>query len=140
MGSAELGDVFWEGRGRYVLRASPKRPISLDRYAPGGRTRVDQIERAVRTGIREQPRALADDHGIDDKVELVDQVIGEQPSEEDAAAGHEQVAPLLRFQITDGHGDVAGEGSRARPLGSVRVVDATYLVRSFNAEPIVLVA
>src|SRR2546427_12266573 len=116
MESAELGDVFWEGRGRYVLRAPPKRPISLNGYAPGGRTRVDQTERAVGTGIREQPRALADDHGIDDEVELVDQVIGEQPSEEDTAAGHKQVALLLRLQITDGQGDVARQDSRARPL------------------------
>src|SRR5438046_7510569 len=116
MESAELRDVFWEGRGRYVLWASPKRPISLNGYAPGGRARFDQIERAVRTGIREQPRALADDHGIDDEVELVDQVIGEQPSEKDTAAGHNHVAVLLRFQITDGHGDVARQDSRARPL------------------------
>src|SRR5436309_14265328 len=116
MGSAELGDVFGEGRGGYVLRAPPKGPISLNRYAPGGRTRVDQIQRAVRTGIREEPRALAYDHGIDDEVELVNQVIGEQPSEEDAAAGHKQVALLLRLQITDGHGDVARQDSRARPL------------------------
>jgi hypothetical protein len=132
--------VFWEGRGRYVLRASPKRPISLNRYALGGSTRVDQIERAVRTGVREQPRALADDHGIDDKVELVDQVIGEQPSEEDTAAGHKQVALLLRFRSR-----MATAMSPVRAVvpvhcGSVRVVDATYLVRSFNAEPIVLVA
>src|SRR5437870_4094497 len=115
MRSAELRDVFWEGRGRYVLRAPPKRPISLNRYAPRGRTRVDQIERAVRTGIREEPRALADDHGIDDEVELVDQVSGEQPSEEDTAAGHKQVALLLRLQITDGQGDVARQDSRPRP-------------------------
>ena len=80
IGSAQLVDVFWEGRGRYVLRASPKRPISLNGYAPGGSTCADQLESTVRTGIREQPRALADDHGIDDEVELVDQVIGEQPS------------------------------------------------------------
>src|SRR5438046_805161 len=116
MESAELRDVFWEGRGRYVLWASPKRPISLNGYAPGGRARFDQIERAVRSGIREMPRALADDHGIDDEVELVDQVIGEQPSEKDTAAGHNHVAVLLRFQITDGHGDVARQDSRARPL------------------------
>src|SRR5438874_9639193 len=116
MGSAELGDVFGEGRGGYVLRAPPKRPISLNRYAPGGRTRVDQIQRAVRTGIREEPRALAYDHGIDDEVELVNQVIGEQPSWEDTAAGHKQVALLLRLQITDGQGDVARQDSRARPL------------------------
>src|SRR5437867_9604113 len=116
MRSAEVRGVFWEGRARYVRRAQPKRTISLNRYAPGGRTRVDQIERAVRTGIREEPRALADDHGIDDEVELVDQVIGEQPSEEDTAAGHKQVALLLRLQITDGQGDVARQDSRARPL------------------------
>src|SRR5437879_11287853 len=116
MRSAELRDVFWEGKRRDELRAAPKPPIGLNRYAPGGSTRVDHIERTVRTGVREQPRALADDHGIDDEVELVDQVIGEQPSEEDTAAGHKQVALLLRLQITDGQGDVARQDSRARPL------------------------
>ena len=92
--AAQLSDVLWEGRGRYVLRAPPKRPVSLNGYAAGGSTRADQIERAVRAGIWEQPRALADDQGIDEDVELIDQVIGEQPSEEDTAAGHKQGRPL----------------------------------------------
>src|SRR5207237_6785972 len=74
------------GRGRCVLRA-PSRPISLDGYAPGSGPRGDQIERDVRTGIGEQPYALADDDGISEQVELIDQVVGEQPSDEDTAAG-----------------------------------------------------
>src|ERR1700736_6548005 len=69
-------------RGLDVFRALPKRPISLDGDAPGSGPRVDQIESGIRTGIGEQPCALAKDDGIDDQVELVDQVVGEQPSDE----------------------------------------------------------
>jgi hypothetical protein len=64
------------GRGRCVLRAR-RRPIGLDGYAPGSGPRGDQLERAVRTGIGEQPCSLADDDGIGEQVELVDQVVGE---------------------------------------------------------------
>src|ERR1044071_397145 len=116
MGPTELGYWFWEHGCCYVLRAPATGPISLDRYASGGRARADKVESAVRTGIREQPRALADDHRIDDEVELVDQLLGQQPSEEDAAARHQQAAALLRLQITHRAGDIALEESRARPL------------------------
>jgi hypothetical protein len=50
-------------------------PISLDGYAPGCGPRGDQFERNVRTGIGEQPCALADDDGIGEQVELVDQLV-----------------------------------------------------------------
>src|SRR5216683_2412395 len=103
-------------RGLDVFRPLPKRPISLDGYAPGSGPRVDQIESGVRTGIGEQPCALAEDDGIDDQVELIDQIVGEQPSDEGTAAWHHQFAVLMRLQITDGRGDVAGQDSRARPL------------------------
>src|SRR6266545_6327003 len=95
-------------RGLDVFRTLPKKPISLDGYAPGSGPRVDQIERHVRTGIGEQPCALAEDDGIDEQVELIDQIMGEQPSDEDTAAGHQQITVLLCLQITDGRGDVAG--------------------------------
>src|SRR5713226_2252845 len=94
-------------RGLDVFRPLPKRPISLDGDAPGRGARIDQIESGVRTGIGEQPCALAEDDGIDDQVELVDQVVGEQPSDEDTAAGHQQFAVFTRLQIADGRGDVA---------------------------------
>src|SRR6266567_7212020 len=80
--SVKLGDVFGEGSRRYVFRAPPKGSISLDRYAPGSRPRAHQIERGVRTRIGEQSCALTDNDGIGEQVELVDQVIGEQPSKE----------------------------------------------------------
>ncbi len=57
--------------GGCVLRAA-SRPIGLDGYAPGSGPRVDQVQRGVRTGIGEQPCALADDDGIGEQVELVD--------------------------------------------------------------------
>ena len=60
--------------------------------------------------------ALADDDGIGEQVELVDQVVGEQPSDEDTAAGHQQCAVLMHLQITDGRSDVAAQDGRARPL------------------------
>src|SRR2546430_11064250 len=108
-------DVFRVESGLYVLR-TPVRPIGLDGDAPGSGPRVDQVERDVRTGIGEQSRALADDDGIGEQVELVDQVVGEQPSDEGTAAGHQQCAVLMRLQITDRRGDVAVPDSRARPL------------------------
>src|SRR2546428_5490281 len=107
-------DVFGVDSGLYVLR-TPERPIGLNGDAPGSGPRVDQVEREVRTGIGEQSCALADDDGIGEQVELVDQVVGEQPSDEGTAAGHQQCAVLMRLQITDGRGDVAVQDSRARP-------------------------
>src|SRR5258708_4239010 len=108
-------------RGLDVFRPLPKRPISLDGYAPGSAPRVDQIQSGVRTGIGEQPCTLAEDNRIDDQVELVDEAVGEQPSDEGTTAWHHQFAVLLRLQITDGRSDVAGQDSRACPL---RVGDA----------------
>src|ERR1700730_12815438 len=102
--------------GLDVFRPLPKRPISLEGYAPGSGPRVDQAESRVRTGIGEHTCALAEDDGVDDQVELVDQVVGEQPSDEGTAAWHQQRAVLLSLQITDGGGDVAGQDTRARPL------------------------
>src|SRR6266511_1998732 len=72
-------------RGLDVFRTLPKKPISLDGYAPGSGPRVDQV-------------------------------VGEQPSDENAAAWHHQLAVLPHLQITDGRGDVAGQDIRARPL------------------------
>src|SRR6187551_2732637 len=63
---------------RRVPRA-PGGPIDLDRDTAQGGPRSDQLERPVPAGVGEQPRALADDHGEDEQVELVDEVIVEQP-------------------------------------------------------------
>src|SRR5438128_1574322 len=108
-------DLLGVDRGRCVLR-TPERPIGLDGDAPRSGPRVDQVERDVRTGIGEQSCALADDYGLREQVEMCDQVVGEQPSDEGTAAGHQQYAVLMRLQITDGPGDVAVQDSRARPL------------------------
>src|SRR2546430_12849991 len=70
-------DVFGVDCG-CVLRTA-ERPIGLDGDSPGTGPRVDQVEREVRTGIGEQSCALADDDGIGEQVELVDQAVGEQP-------------------------------------------------------------
>src|SRR5215204_3596953 len=63
-------------RGRFVLRAAG-RPVDLDRYPLWGDSRVDQVKRYVRAGIRERPRALADDHGADEQGDLVDKLVVE---------------------------------------------------------------
>src|SRR5881394_2885142 len=55
-------------RGRFLLRAAGG-PVDLDRYPLRGGPRVDQVERCVRAGVREQPRALADDHGEGEQVD-----------------------------------------------------------------------
>src|SRR5438445_12514173 len=94
-------DVFGVDRRRYVLR-TPERSIGLDGDAPGSGPRADQVERDVRTGIGEQSCALADDDGIGEQVALVDQLVGEQPSDEGTTAGHPQRALLMRRRLTDG--------------------------------------
>src|SRR5947208_12342099 len=59
------------GRGRFVLRTAGG-PVDLDRHTGRGGPRFDQFERPVPAGVREQTRALADDHGRGAKVKLAD--------------------------------------------------------------------
>src|SRR5260370_24771014 len=61
-----------------ILRA-PGRPVDLKRYALREGSRFDQVERQVRAGAAEQPRALADDHEADQQRDLVDQLVVEEP-------------------------------------------------------------
>src|SRR5215216_1611241 len=103
------------GRGLSVLRA-PGGPVDLDRHTARGGPRFDQFERPVPAGVREQPRALADDHGEGEEGHLVDKVVVEQPPEQGAAAVHLQLASRLGFQLADGYRDVTGEDGRVRPL------------------------
>jgi len=53
-----------------ILRA-PGRPVDLDRYALRVGSRSGQVKRHVRAGVREQPRALAEDHRDDGKGDLL---------------------------------------------------------------------
>src|SRR6266513_6437106 len=75
------------GGGGCILRA-PGGPIDLDRYPLRGNSRVDQVERGVRAGVGEQPRALADDHRDGEQGDLVDKLVVEQPADQGAAAVH----------------------------------------------------
>src|SRR5438132_2566557 len=100
--------------GGYILRA-PGGPVDLDRHPAGSGPRFDQFERPVPAGVREQPRALADDHGIGEQGDLVDKLFVEQPPDQGAAAMHLQLAFRLGFQLADGRGDVTGEDGRIRP-------------------------
>src|SRR5713101_914631 len=86
--------------GGCILRA-PGGPVDLDRYPLRGCSRVDQVKRYVRAGVGEQPRALADDHGEGEQVDLVDEVVVEQPPEQGAAAVQLQLASRLGFQLAD---------------------------------------
>src|SRR5215218_5661807 len=103
------------GRGRVVLRAAGG-PVDLDRYPLGGGPRFHQLEGEVRAGVGEQPRALADDHRADQQGELVDQLVGEEPADQVAAAVHLQLASRLGLQLADGGREVTGEDGRVRPL------------------------
>jgi hypothetical protein len=97
-------------RDRPVLRA-PGGPVDLDRHSAGGdRLRSDELERYVGAGVGEQPRALADDQGEGEQVDLVDEMT------------------LFSFPVVVGRGtrlfpeagpDMALElvGSRATPSG-----------------------
>src|SRR5205823_656009 len=102
------------GGGGCILRA-PGGPVDLDRYALRVGSRVDQVERYVRAGVGEQPRALAEDYGDDEQVDLVDKVVLEQPPDQRAAAVYLQLTRRLGFQFADGRREVAGEDGRVRP-------------------------
>src|ERR1700728_1854992 len=80
-------DVLARSSGRRVPR-SPGWPVDLDRHALRVDPRLDQVEREIRTGLGEQPRALAENHGNDDQRHLVDQIVLKQPPDQDATAVH----------------------------------------------------
>src|SRR5215208_4853376 len=102
------------GRGRFVLRAAGG-PVDLEDHPAGGGPRFDQLKRSVRAVVGEQPRALADDQGVGEQVDLVDEVVVEQPPDQGAAAVHLQLASRLGLQLADGGRDVTGEDGRVRP-------------------------
>src|SRR4029453_17814291 len=58
----------------------------------------------------------ADDHGEGEQVDLVDEVVVEQPPEQGAAAVHLQLASRLGLQLANGSRDVTGADGRVRPL------------------------
>src|SRR2546425_6540036 len=80
--------------GGCILRA-PGGPVDLDRYPLAGNSPVDQVERCVRAGVGEEPRALADHHGIHEQGDLVDQGDIEPPADQAAARLHHQVTPRV---------------------------------------------
>src|SRR5829696_9402358 len=102
------------GRGRFVLWAAGG-PVDLDRYPLRGGPRFHEVERDVRAGVGEQPRSLAEYHGANEQVHLVDKLVVEQPADQGAAAVHLQLPFLLGFQLADGGRDVSGEDGRVRP-------------------------
>src|SRR5207247_8854502 len=69
-----LCHVLRVGGGGCILRA-PGGPVNLDRHAARGGPPVDQVKRGVRAGVGEQPRALADDHGVGEQGDLVDKLV-----------------------------------------------------------------
>src|SRR5204863_2314062 len=82
---------------RWTLRTPAARWAGgLDRHPVGCGPGVDQIERYVRTGVREQARALADDHEARQQIDLVDQLVFEQPAHQGAASVHLQLTARLR--------------------------------------------
>src|SRR5216683_1206895 len=103
------------GRGCGCVLRAPGGPVDLDRHPLRGGSRVDEVERFVRAGFGEQPRALADDHGADEEGDLVDKLVVEQPADQSAAAVHLQFTLPLGLQLADGARDVTGEYSRVRP-------------------------
>jgi hypothetical protein len=120
---------------RWILRAAGG-PVDLDRHSLGVDSRVDQVKRDVRAGLGEEPRALAEDHGDEEELDLVDEVAVEQPADEGTAAVHLQLTARLGFQLADRRREVAGEDGRVRPLRVVIVVDARYLGVVFKASAI----
>src|SRR5215472_16415014 len=102
------------GRARCILRA-PGGPVDLDRHPAGGGSRVDQVKGGVRAGAGKQPRALADNHRVDEQGDLVDKLVVQQPADQAAAAVHLQLTRWLGFQLADVGRDVTGQDGRVRP-------------------------
>src|SRR5215208_2261702 len=102
------------GRRRAVLRAAGG-PVDLEDHPAGGGPRFEQFERYVRAVVGEQPRALADDQGVGKQVDLVDEVVVEQPPDQGAAAVHLQLASRLGLKFCNGGRDVTGKDGRVRP-------------------------
>src|SRR5919108_2013647 len=82
---------------RCVLRA-PGGPIDLAGDALRERSRLDKVKRDVRAVVGEEPHALADDHGDDEQVDLVDELVLEQPPGQGSAAVHLQLTPRLALR------------------------------------------
>src|SRR5215218_2259976 len=90
-------------------------PVDLDRDGLRGGSRFDELERCVWAGGGEQPRALADDDGIGEQDELVDELVVEQAAYEVTAAVHLQLAARPGLQLADGGREASGEDARFRP-------------------------
>src|SRR5207237_234403 len=94
--------------GARILRS----PFARRGRSAGGGPRFDQFGRPGPAGVREQPHALADDHGIGEQGDLVDQLVVEQPADQVAAAVHLQLTRRPGFQLADGRRTVTGEDGR----------------------------
>src|SRR6266511_1979210 len=88
-----------------VLRAAAGGAVDLDRHPAGGGSRVEQVERCIWAAVGEEPRALADDHGIREQDDFVYSVVVEQPADQFAAAVHLQFTGRLGFQLADSRRD-----------------------------------
>src|SRR5258707_3938679 len=107
--------VRWPGTSGRCIPRAPGRPVDLDRHALRVDPRLDQVERKIRTGLREQSRALAEDHRDHDQTHLVDQIVLQQPPGQGATAVHLQLTPGLGLQLTDGRREVTAENGRVLP-------------------------
>jgi hypothetical protein len=114
---------------------APGRPVDLDHHALRVDSRLDQVERKIRTGLREQPRALAEDHGNDNQSHLVDQIVLQQPPGQGAAAVDLQLTPGLGLQLTDGRREVTAENGRVVPARRGERGRGNVLGASFKATP-----
>src|SRR5215217_6377993 len=113
------------GGGGCILRA-PRGPVDLDRHALRVDSRLNQFKPNVRAGVGEQPRPLAEDDGDDEQVDLVDEVVLEQPPDQGAAAVHLQLTPGLAFSSPMAAARSAERTVVSAQRGSVSVFDATY--------------
>jgi hypothetical protein len=117
-----------------ILRA-PRGPVDLDRHALRVGSRFDQVKCHVRAGAGEQPRALAENHRDDEQGHLVDQVVLEQPADQDTAAVYLQLTRRLGLQLADGDCEVIGQDGRVRPARFGERDRGDVLGVSFNTTP-----
>src|SRR5262245_37633667 len=112
---AQTGGVRRSGAsGPCILRA-PGRSEDLDRHPFRVGSRLDQVERKIRAGLREQPRPLSEKHRDHDQSHLVDEILLQQPPGQGAAAVYLQLTARLGLQVRNGGCKVAGQDGGARP-------------------------
>jgi len=107
------------------LHTAGARPAGRPDVTPFESTRDSTSSSAMSGPVPgNSPRALADDHRDDKQSHLVDQVVGEQPPDQGAAAVHLHLTRRLGLQLADAAARSPDRTVVSSQRGAVSVVDA----------------